>query len=208
MERRRTPELVLSMLWVAAAIYFGAKSMEPHEDMEDLDLRPIPATVSELRGVPGFMRVSDDLLRGGQPSGVGFRALKAIGVKTVVNLRHYHSDRWMLEPIGLDYEHIDIKSWSLYGGHILRFLEVATDKNRTPVFVHCSDGVGRTGVLCAMYRMVVCGWKRDDAIAEMREAGEWEERWFDRMVNRMDEINVVQMRKDLDLPKPKEPPKP
>lgn len=208
MERRRTPELVLTMLWVAAAIYFGAKSLEPREDMDDLDLMPIPAATSELPGVPNFMRVTDDLLRGGQPNATGFRALKAIGVKTVVNLRHYHSDRWMLENIGLDYERIAIKSWSLYSGHVMRFLEIVTDKSRTPVFVHCHDGVGRTGVLCAMYRMVVCGWNRDDAIAEMRGAGYWEERWFDKMLRRMDEMDIGQMRRDLGLPEPKEAPKP
>ncbi len=208
LERRRTPELVLAMLWVAAAIYFGAKSLEPREDMDDLDAQPIPVAASELPGVPGFLRVSGDLLRGAQPSAVGFRALKAIGVKTIVNLRHYHSDRWMLDTIGLDYEHIDIKSWSLYGGHVLRFLEIVTDKKRTPVFIHCNDGVGRTGVLCAMYRMVVCGWTRADALAEMRAAGQWEERWLDKMVSRMEEMDPVQLRRDLGLPEPKESPKP
>mgnify|MGYP005838675011 CR=1 FL=1 len=201
LERRRTPETVLLMLWVAAAIYYGAKSLEPREDMDDLDLLPIPNMPSELPGVPNFRRVTDDLLRGGQPTATGFRALKAIGVKTIVNVRHYHSDRWMIEPIGgLDYERMSIKSWSLYGGHVMRFLEVVTDKSRTPVFLHCHDGVGRTGVLCAMYRIVVCGWSREEAIREMREAGPWEDRWFNKMLSRMEEMDPVQMRRALGLP--------
>ncbi|HUT35072.1 MAG TPA: protein-tyrosine phosphatase family protein [Planctomycetota bacterium] len=208
MKRKRTPEAVLTMLWVAAAIYFGAKSLEPRDEDEDLDLLPIPNIPSELPGVPNFFRVSEDLLRGAQPSATGFRALKAVGVKTILNLRHYHSDRWMLDKIALDYEHVDIKSWSIYGGHVLRFLEIATDKSRTPVFIHCHDGIGRTGALCAMYRIVVQGWSRDDAIREMREAGPWEEKWFNKVVGRLDDMDVDQMRRALGLPKPKEPVKP
>lgn len=204
MERRRIPEAVLLMLWVAAAIYFGARSLEPRDDDEDLDLLPIPTNASDLPGVPNFQRVSDTLLRGAQPSLLGFRALKSIGVKTVVNLRHYHSDRYILERVGLAYEHIDIKSYGIYGGHVLQFLELVTDKSRTPIFVHCNDGVARTGVLCAMYRQIVCGWSKEDAIREMREAGPWEERWFDRVMKRMDDMDVEQMRKDLALPKREE----
>ena len=204
MQRRRTPEAILLMLWAAGLIYFGSKSLEPGRDEDDLDLLPIPTTPSEVQGVPNFRRVSEDLLRGGQPSLAGFRALKALGVKTVVNLRHYHSDRHMTERAGLDYEHVDIKSWSIYSGQVLRFLEIVTDKRRTPVFIHCHDGIGRTGVLCAMYRMAVGGWSQDDAITEMKQAGDWEEESLKKALKRMAGMDPEQMRKDLRLPSPKE----
>ncbi|MBM4036151.1 MAG: hypothetical protein FJ291_30830 [Planctomycetes bacterium] len=198
MERSRVPETILIILWIAAAIYFGAKSLEPR-DADDLDILPIPDIPSEVPGVPNFRRVSHDLLRGAQPSLVGFQALKSIGVKTIVNLRHYHSDRHMTERTGLDYEHVDIKSWGIYGGHVLRFLEIVADKKRTPVFIHCHDGVGRTGALCAMYRILLCGWTKERALEEMRSIGPWDERAYDRVLARLEAMNVEQMRKDLGL---------
>ena len=194
MERRRTPEAVLTLLWVAAAIYFGAKSLEPEEEV-DLDSLPIPTNISDVQGVPNLLRVSEDLLRGAQPNLVGFRALKALGIKTDLNLRHYHSDRYMIDRVGLDYEHIDIKSWSLHGGDVARFLEIVTDKTKTPVFVHCHDGIGRTGVFCAMYRMVVQGWTKEAALKEMVEFGPWDEKGLRKMLGRIDEMDIALLKR-------------
>ena len=198
MERRREPVVALLMLWVAAAIYFGAMSLAPREGSDDLDALPVPVKPGGPDGVPNFQRVADDLYRGGQPSLAGFRYLKSLGVKTIINLRHTSSDRYMLEKVpGLAYEHIDIKSWNLYEGHVRAFLELATDRRRTPVFVHCHDGIGRTGVLCAMYRIVVCGWSSDDAVREMRDFGPWDARAFNKMLARMEAMDVEGMRKSL-----------
>ncbi len=194
-QRRRTVEATLALLWVAAAIYFGAKWLEPDEEI-DLDSLPIPTTISDVQGVPNLLRVSDDLLRGAQPNLVGLHALKAsLGVKTVVNLRHYHSDRYMIDKVGLDYAHIDIKSWSLHGGHVASFLEIVTDRTRTPVFIHCHDGIGRTGVLCAMYRIVVQGWTREAALKEMIEFGPWDEKGLRRVLERIDAMDVDRLKR-------------
>jgi len=37
--------------------------------------------------------------------------------------------------------------------------------------VHCERGADRTGMMCAMYRVVVCGWTKEAAIAEMEHGG-------------------------------------
>jgi len=170
MERRHAPTLALCMLWLAAGIYYGAQSLMPSEG--DEAETEVPLGPGDPPGLPVFRRVSADLFRGAQPSLTGFRTLKRMGVKTVVNLRHYHSDRYMLEKVpGLDYVHIDVKAWSLYPGHVAHFLAIATDRTRTPVFIHCNDGVGRTGVMCALYRIIVCGWSKDEARAEMLDIG-------------------------------------
>jgi len=195
MERRRTPEAVLTLLWVAAAIYFGAKSLEPDEEV-DLDSLPIPTSISDVQGVPNLLRVSEHLLRGAQPNLVGFRALKALGVKTDLNLRHYHSDRYMIDRVGLDYEHIDVKSWSLHAGEVVRFLEIVTDdRTKTPVFIHCHDGIGRTGVFCAMYRIVVQGWTKEAALKEMIEFGTWDEKGLRKMLERIDGMDIDLMKR-------------
>ena len=122
-------------------------------------------------GLSNFHKVTDDLYRGAQPDAEGMRQLKAMGIKTVVNLRSFHSDRREIGETGLAYEHIYMKPWHPEDEDVVRFLQIVTDADRTPVFVHCQRGADRTGFMCAIYRMAVGGWNRQQAIEEMTDGG-------------------------------------
>jgi len=125
----------------------------------------------KLSGVANLHKVSEDLYRGAQPSAEGMRQLEKLGIKTVINLRFILSDRGRIEGTGLDYEHINMTTWNPHTKDVVRFLQIVTDSDRKPVFVHCQHGIDRTGVLCAVYRIVVEGWTKDEAIEEMTESG-------------------------------------
>ena len=60
----------------------------------------------KLEGVPNLYRVSDELYRGDQPSPQGMQNLKRLGLKTIINLRSFHSDRDEIGETELAYEHI------------------------------------------------------------------------------------------------------
>src|SRR4029453_11559007 len=93
-----------------------------------------------------------------------------LGVKTVVNLRHFHGDteRERVEKAGLRYVHIPLESSDKPTvGAVAAFLKTATDPSLRPMYVHCQHGVDRTGTMMALYRMEVEGWKNDEAFAEM-----------------------------------------
>jgi protein tyrosine phosphatase (PTP) superfamily phosphohydrolase (DUF442 family) len=128
--------------------------------------------IQGVASLPNFHRVSDHLFRGAQPtSHDGFRHLQDMGIKTVVNLRSAHSDRRMIRGTGLAYESIGMKAWHAEDEDIVRFLRIVTDPARQPVFVHCQHGADRTGTMCAIYRIIVQGWDKEDAIREMRHGG-------------------------------------
>lgn len=128
--------------------------------------QPINATV-----LPNFHKVSDTLYRGEQPGPEGFKELKKLGIKTIVNLRAFHSDEDNLASTGLAYESISFKTWHPEEKDMVKFLQIVTDKNKQPVFVHCQHGSDRTGTMCALYRMAVQGWPADEAIKEMKQGG-------------------------------------
>ena len=121
----------------------------------------------DLPGVPNLYKVSEDLYRGAQPSAEGMRQLETLGIKTVVNLRFILSDRGKLKGTGLDYEHINMTTLHVRTKDVVRFLKIVTDRDRAPVFVHCRHGIDRTGTLCAVYRIIVQKWSKDEAIEEM-----------------------------------------
>jgi len=125
----------------------------------------------DLPGLPNLHKVSDSLYRGAQPTAEGMKQLEKFGIKTIVNLRFLTSDRKMLKSTKLEYEHINTTTFTTETKNVVRFLKIATDTNRTPVFVHCHRGAERTGVMCAAYRIIVEGWSKEEAIEEMTQGG-------------------------------------
>ncbi len=122
-------------------------------------------------GLPNLHKITDNLYRGAQPTEDGIKELKKMGVATVINLRSFHSDRDEIGDTGLAYEHIHMKAWHPEDEDIVRFLQIVTDPKRQPVFFHCQHGADRTGTMCAVYRIAVQGWSKEDAIDELVNGG-------------------------------------
>ncbi|MGZ8450201.1 MAG: fused DSP-PTPase phosphatase/NAD kinase-like protein, partial [Candidatus Deferrimicrobiaceae bacterium] len=138
--------------------------------------------VSErLFGLPGLDsigRVASGIYRGAQPEREGFATLKAMGIRTVINLRTRHGEREAVEAAGMRYVEIPMSFWKDVDPAAVRMaVTVMTDPANQPVFVHCSRGVDRTGVVVAVYRMEVDGWSEAEAEAEMEAFG-FHEVWF------------------------------
>ncbi|MDD5459762.1 MAG: tyrosine-protein phosphatase [Phycisphaerae bacterium] len=134
--------------------------------------RPAGWAVSlEKEGLGNFHKVSDDLYRGEQPTADGIAELKRMGVKTIVDLRSGHSDKDEIGDIQIGYEQIPMEAWDPKEEDVVKFLKIVTDKEKTPIFVHCKRGADRTGFMCAAYRVAVCSWSKEDAIDEMTHGG-------------------------------------
>ena len=150
---------VFLLTWVGCASILAANRPETWAQ---------PVTLS---GVPNLYRVSGELYRGDQPSPQGMQNLKNIGFKTIINLRSFHSDRDEIGDTGLAYEHITMKAWHPEEKEAVRFLKIVTDPKRAPVLVHCQHGADRTGTMVAVYRIIVQGWSKAEAIREMTQGG-------------------------------------
>jgi protein tyrosine/serine phosphatase len=124
-----------------------------------------------IPALPNAFQVSPTLYRGAQPEAAGMRELQRLGVKTVINLRAFHSDRDEIGTNNLALENIPMKTWHPEKEQVVRFLALVTDTNRAPLFVHCQHGADRTGLMCAIYRVTVCGWTKPAAVAEMTGGG-------------------------------------
>jgi tyrosine-protein phosphatase SIW14 len=168
--KKRVTFIVIILLLIGTfviAYVIGTRSQE-----EAVTPRPSHwATPLEREGLPNLHQVTPMLYRGGQPTVAGMQQLKAMGVKTVINLRSFNADEDELEDTGLAYEHIYMKAWHPEREDIIRFLKIVTDKDSTPVFVHCQHGADRTGLMCAIYRVAVCDWTKEEAIREMTQGG-------------------------------------
>lgn len=130
--------------------------------------------LEEAQGVDYAALVAPGLYRGGQPDEQGIQWLRARGIRTVVNLRHYHGDTEgeLVRAAGMRYVHIPLESTDApEPEQVARFLEVVRDAGAHPIYVHCLHGVDRTGAMIAVYRIEEQGWSNSDALAEMEHFG-------------------------------------
>lgn len=203
MRKRRAIPLLAAVVVLAAAVFWLTWPLFPPEWFgiePGPEPRPAAWAVRLNRpGVSNLHRVSEGLYRGAQPTAEGMRQLKAMGIKTVVNLRSLHSDRDEIGDTGLAYEHIRMAPWDPEDDEVVRFLQIATDEARAPVFVHCQRGSDRTGFMCAVYRIVVCGWSREEAIAEMTQGGFGYAGLWKPLVDYLREANLDQLRRRAGL---------
>src|ERR1044071_1050890 len=87
------------------------------------------ATKVEQGHVPNLHRVTPLLYRSAQPSADGMRAAEKLGIKTVVSLRAFHSDKDELESTKLRTERIYFNTWHPEEEDVLRFLRIVTATN-------------------------------------------------------------------------------
>ena len=111
----------------------------------NLTARPATWAVKLNRpDLSNLYQVTTNLYRGAQPSAKGMAELKAMGIKTVVNLRRFHSDKDELSGTDLKPGRLHMEPWHAEDEDVIRFLIMATDTNNLPVYVHCQRGADRT----------------------------------------------------------------
>jgi protein tyrosine/serine phosphatase len=123
----------------------------------------------ELEGVPNLYRMTDNIYRSAQPTKEGFKNLEKLGVKTVLNLRGFHSDD--LSGTGIEEVRVKMEAWDPDYDELVRALRILSDSSSGPFLIHCQHGADRTGMISAVYRMVFQDWSRDKAIDEMTRGG-------------------------------------
>jgi protein tyrosine/serine phosphatase len=152
-----------------------------------------------LAGVPNFHKVTDTLYRSAQPTAEGMKNLHAMGIRTVINLRSFNTDRDEIGELPLQSEHIYMKAWHPEEKEAVWFLRIACDTNRAPVLVHCQHGADRTGTMCALYRVAVQNWNKSDATREMTEGGYGFHSVWGNLPKWLDRLDVETVKKKAGL---------
>jgi protein tyrosine phosphatase (PTP) superfamily phosphohydrolase (DUF442 family) len=126
------------------------------------------AEPASAAGLSNLYQVSPTLYRSAMPDAPGFESLEQMKFASVLSLR------WNPDPAdptpqnGPRRLHIPIRTWNLDEEHVVEFLKLASDPANQPMLVHCKHGADRTGTMVAAYRIVVQGWSKEDALAEMK----------------------------------------
>lgn len=125
----------------------------------------------ETSRVKNLFRIENDLYRSAQPDAQGFRDLRKLGVATVLCLRSGQDDIDPAKGTNLKLLHVAMRPWSLSSEKVVEALRIMTNPENRPLLVHCQHGSDRTGGVVAMYRVVVQGWSKEEAVRELKQGG-------------------------------------
>ncbi len=123
--------------------------------------------------IKNFGRMDERFYRGALPKKLeDFRALKELGINTVVDLQAEakEEEKLMVESLGMRYVNIPMvaKKYPL-PEHVEAFLKLVEEPSTGKFYVHCHGGRHRTGVMGAVYRFNNYGWNYDQVYSEMKD---------------------------------------
>jgi tyrosine-protein phosphatase SIW14 len=165
--------LALCILLSSVPLGYGAPAAAQSVPKDCLEISAQSlASQPRPRGIDNFGQVSPALFRGGQPTSDGYRELKQMGVEVVVSFRHETGEntleRRAVEALGMRFVSMPWHAWDTpTDDQVGRFFLLLAANRQTKIYIHCQQGRDRTGVMMALYRIVVDRWCADSAVAEM-----------------------------------------
>lgn len=109
------------------------------------------AQAQTLEHASNFYKVSNELYRAEQPTTAAMRAYEAFGIRTVINLRSFHSDKDEIAGTNLILVELPTHAWADFNDDYVVTVLQAIRQAEKPVLVHCQHGADRTGLIIAMY---------------------------------------------------------
>jgi tyrosine-protein phosphatase SIW14 len=165
------------MIWrrgPAFLVFVLALSAGPGSALAAPPALPRPAawaTAVATSGVENLYRVEPDLFRSAQPTVAGFREIAALGVKSVLDVAGGEGDAPIARGTELKLFQVPMSAFGLRDDRVLEALRILADPVNRPLVIHCQHGADRTGAIVALYRVVIQGWSKADAVREMDEGG-------------------------------------
>jgi len=159
-----------------------AAGFAPHA-FADATSRPTnwATAIANVEGLGNLFQVSPELYRSKQPSPKALQNILAgkpfvegsAPVRTIVELLATRDvdGEVLRDSSGVRHEWLKFNPFHPVDADVLKFLQIVTTKDQQPVLVHCAQGADRTGMMVAIYRIVVQGWSKDDALKEMVDGG-------------------------------------
>ena len=116
-------------------------------------------------------QMSPTLYRSALPDIAAQPLLDKLHIATVINFLPDADSSWLNTP-GVAQVQLPYRTNHVDDADVLAALRaIQTAQAQGPVLMHCKHGSDRTGLMAAMYRVVVQDWSKEDALKEMTQGG-------------------------------------
>ncbi|WP_157953052.1 dual specificity protein phosphatase family protein [Limnobaculum parvum] len=162
----------------------------------ETDVHTPAAKVSDTT-LANFYQVDKNLYRSGQPGAEQMQELERRGVKSILNLRNFHTDNREAEGTSLKLYHIPMEAGRFTEQQVIQALKQLYHAPK-PVLIHCWHGSDRTGLMVAMYRMVFLNWSKQEAIEELKKPEFGYHQWaYYNIIQYLEKVDVESIRKQV-----------
>jgi protein tyrosine/serine phosphatase len=144
-------------------------------------------------------QLDDKVYRSAQPDRAGFLEATRLGIRTVLNLRDRHTDEKAVRGLDLRACRVEMEAGDIREADVVAALRILRAADG-PVLVHCWHGSDRTGLVCAMYRIVFLGWSKADAIDELIHGGYGYHRVYRGIPKFIEDVDVARLRQQVFAP--------
>ena len=142
-------------------------------------------------------QMSPTLYRSALPDSAAQPLLEKLQITTVINFLPQGDDIWLKTP-GVAQIQLPYRTNHVDDADVLATLRaIQTAQSKGPVLMHCKHGSDRTGLMAAMYRVVVQDWSKEDALNEMTQGGFGESSHHKDGVSYMMKADIPQLRAAL-----------
>lgn len=116
-------------------------------------------------------QMTHTLYRSALPDSTALPVLQNLKIGTVINFLPESDAPW-LETSGIKQVQLTYRTNHVDDADVLAALRAIQEaETQGPVLMHCKHGSDRTGLMAAMYRVVIQGWSKEDALNEMTLGG-------------------------------------
>lgn len=134
------------------------------------------AAMSELTGIPNFLKLNNQVWTGGQPLPEHLAKLKEAGIKVIINLRPHSEhngerEAAKVKELGMSYFNVPVSYREPDELDADDFLKITDEQLKNgPVFIHCAAAI-RVGAFWMIRRVLRDGWAFDKALEEANQIG-------------------------------------
>ncbi|OLL27368.1 protein-tyrosine-phosphatase [Burkholderia sp. SRS-W-2-2016] len=148
--------------------------------------------------VKNLFRLTPSLYRSAKLSRRDVAHLHELGIRKVVSFRAFHSDRRILTGTGISVQRIPINTWNIRDKEVLAALHALRHaESDGPILIHCQHGADRTGMICALYRIVYQNWSKEAAVNELLNGGFGFHAIWKNILHYLEQVDIESLQRQL-----------
>ncbi|WP_339512932.1 phosphatase domain-containing protein [Pseudomonas sp. RL_15y_Pfl2_60] len=184
----------LAAIGIAATAFASIDARAVHQPSSSVAVQHQQQWATQVDKHFNLYRMTPGLYRSALPDRSDVATLQAARIGTVVSFIKDDDKQW-LGDAPMRTVNIALHADRVTDADVIRVLHVLEQAQTDgAVLMHCKHGRDRTGLMAAMYRMVIQGWSKPEALSEMRSGGYGNPQEMEDALDYLEQVDLAAIR--------------